>query len=142
MAVWLGVYWCVCWRVPDGVLVCQLQHRSAALTRADCLIGTTFHGLTSSHSATTLYLHSVVHTLVTPGRHPLHQLEARLALRSSRPTAEAVEDEVQAAMAAEAAQLNAVSTQLHARVDAAGQHISHLGAVSAALLQHIADKDR
>jgi hypothetical protein len=72
---------------------------------------------------------------------PLQQLEARLALRSTRPAAETVEDEVQAAMASEAAQLKAVATQLHARVDAAGQQIAHLNSVSAALLRHIADKD-
>jgi hypothetical protein len=74
-------------------------------------------------------------------RVPLQNLEARLALRSTRPAAETVEDEVQAAMASEAAQLKAVATQLHARVDAAGQQIAHLTSVSAALLRHIADKD-
>lgn len=52
-----------------------------------------------------------------------------------------MEDEVQAALAAEAAQLKNVSTQLHARVGAAAQQIAHLNSVSAALLQHIADKD-
>jgi hypothetical protein len=52
-----------------------------------------------------------------------------------------VDDEVQAALAAEATQLNAVSNQLHARVDATSQQICQLNAVSAALLQHISDKD-
>lgn len=75
-------------------------------------------------------------------RYPLQQLEERLALRSGRPATEAVEDEVQAALAAEAAQLNAVSTQLNARLGAAGQQIAQLNSVSAALLQHIADKER
>lgn len=74
-------------------------------------------------------------------RVPLQQLDARLALRSVRPAAEAVEDEVQAALAAAAAQLNAVSAQLNARVAAAGQQIAHLNSVSTALLQHIADKE-
>lgn len=74
-------------------------------------------------------------------RVPLQQLEARLAIRANRPAMESVEDEVQAALAAEAAQLKAVSTQLHARVDAAGQQIAHLNSVSVALLQHIADKE-
>lgn len=75
-------------------------------------------------------------------QYPLQQLEERLALRSGRPATEAVEDEVQAALAAEAAQLNAVSTQLNARLGAAGQQIAQLNSVSAALLQHIADKER
>lgn len=74
-------------------------------------------------------------------RVPLQHLEARFALRAARPAAESVEDEVQAALAAEAAQLKDVSTQLHARVGAAAQQIAHLNLVSAALLQHITDKD-
>lgn len=73
-------------------------------------------------------------------RAPIQQLEARLALRSGRPAAETVEDEVQAALAAEAAQLKGVSSQLHERVNAAGQQIAQLNSVSVALLQHIADK--
>lgn len=72
---------------------------------------------------------------------PLQHLQARFALRATRPAAELVEDDVQAALAAEAAQLKDVSTQLHARVGAAAQQIAHLNSVSAALLQHIADKD-
>lgn len=77
----------------------------------------------------------------TTTRLPLHQLEARLALRSNRPAAEAVEDEVQAAMAAEAAHLTTLTHQLHAHMDAAGQQVQQLRHVSAALLQHIADKE-
>lgn len=85
-------------------------------------------------------LTAVAHVPVSPCRAPLQQLEARLALRASRPAAETVEDEVQAALAAEAAQLKGVSSQLNARVDAAGQQIAHLNSVSVALLQHISDK--
>lgn len=47
---------------------------------------------------------------------------------------------MQAALAAEAAQLKGVFSQLHARVDAAGQQVAQLNSVSVALLQHIADK--
>jgi hypothetical protein len=48
----------------------------------------------------------------------MQQLEARMALRSTRPAAETVADEVQAALEAAATQLRAASTQLRARVDA------------------------
>lgn len=74
-------------------------------------------------------------------RVPLQHLEVCFVLRAARPAAESVEDEVQAALAAEAAQLKDVSTQLHACMGAAAQQIAHLNSVSAALLQHIADKD-
>ncbi|WIA30743.1 hypothetical protein OEZ86_000809 [Tetradesmus obliquus] len=72
---------------------------------------------------------------------PLQQLEARYALRAARPDGEAVEDEVQYALAAEAAQLAAVSAQLSQRVGAADTQISRLDELSAALLQNIADKE-
>jgi hypothetical protein len=72
---------------------------------------------------------------------PLQQLEARYALRAARPDGEAVEDEVQYALAAEAAQLAAVSAQLSQRVDAADTQIARLDELSAALLQNIADKE-
>jgi hypothetical protein len=52
-----------------------------------------------------------------------------------------VEDEVQYALAAEAAQLAAVSAQLSQRVDAADTQIARLDELSAALLQNIADKE-
>lgn len=71
----------------------------------------------------------------------MQQLEARYTLRAARPDGEAVEDEVQYALAAEAAQLAAVSTQLSHRVDAADHQITRLDELSAALLQNIADKE-
>lgn len=74
-------------------------------------------------------------------RVPLQQLEARYALRAARPDSEAVEDEVQYALAAEAAQLAAVSAQLSQRVGAADTQILRLDELSAALLQNIADKE-
>lgn len=74
-------------------------------------------------------------------RVPLQQLEARYALRAARPDSEAVEDEVQYALVAEAAQLAAVSAQLSQRVGAADTQILRLDELSAALLQNIADKE-
>lgn len=96
-------------------------------------------GSTAPYKKTSTAQPCVCHMLLLD-RFPLEQLEARLAVRSNRPAAEAVEDEVQAALAAEAAQLSAVRTQLQARATAAAQHVAHLNSVSAALLQHIADK--
>jgi hypothetical protein len=80
-------------------------------------------------------------SLCAANRVPLQQLEARYALRAARPDGEAVEDEVQYALAAEAAQLAAVSAQLSQRVDAADTQIARLDELSAALLQNIADKE-
>lgn len=71
----------------------------------------------------------------------MQQLQARCSIRTGRPDAEAVADEVQYALAAEAAQLCGVSAQLAQRVDAADAQIAHLDELSAALLRNIADKE-
>jgi len=83
----------------------------------------------------------VVHVLgLLSARLPLQQLEARRHLRAGRPDNEAVQDEVQFAMAAEAAQLAAVTSQLTQRAAEAEQQIASLDELSAALLRNIADK--
>lgn len=74
-------------------------------------------------------------------RAPLQQLEARFSIRAAHPSSAAVDDEVQYALAAEAAQLSGVCTQLAQRVDAADTQIHRLDELSAALLSNIADKE-
>lgn len=83
----------------------------------------------------------VFHVLgLLSARVPLQQLEARRHLRAGRPDNEAVQDEVQFAMAAEAVQLAAVTSQLTQRAAEAEQQIASLDELSAALLRNIADK--
>eukprot|EP00775_Hariotina_reticulata_P005819 gene5819-6060_t len=74
-------------------------------------------------------------------RAPLQQLEVRCHLRAGLPDSEAVQDEVQFAMAAEATRLAAVTLQLTQRAAAADQQIASLDDLSTALLRNIADKE-
>eukprot|EP00879_Flechtneria_rotunda_P022866 GHRR01024165.1.p1 GENE.GHRR01024165.1~~GHRR01024165.1.p1 ORF type:complete len:521 (+),score=220.87 GHRR01024165.1:2182-3744(+) len=78
--------------------------------------------------------------IVQDKQKPLQQHMAHRNLCQGQPESEAVEDGVQHALAAEAAQMAAVSTQLARRIDAAEQQIARLDDLSAALLSIIADK--
>lgn len=76
-----------------------------------------------------------------PRRVPLQQLQARAALRATRPGAEAVRDEVAAALADEEMQLAAVSAQLAQHAGAAERQVMQLDALALALLDNMHDKE-
>lgn len=71
----------------------------------------------------------------------MQQLEARYNIRAAHPGSAAVDDEVQYALAAEAAQLSGVCAQLTQRVVAADAQIMHLNELTTELVRNIADKE-
>ncbi|KIY91644.1 hypothetical protein MNEG_16320, partial [Monoraphidium neglectum] len=73
-------------------------------------------------------------------RAPLEQLKARFDMRRRRPGPEAVADEVESALAAEAAGLAAVARQLERHEAAVGEQVRQLRDVAAALRPGIDDR--
>jgi len=79
------------------------------------------------------------HTPPKP-RAPLEQLQARFDMRRHRPDAEHVSDEVESALAAEAAGLAAVARQLQRHEAAVGEQVRQLRDAAAALRPGIDDR--
>lgn len=75
--------------------------------------------------------------LPPPPRAPLEQLQARFDLRRRRPDKEHVADEVESALAAEAAGLAAVARQLQRHEVAVGEQVGERVGVLAATLGHL-----
>lgn len=66
-----------------------------------------------------------MHDCAGGARGPLAQLQARYSLRRQRPDREAVDDEVEDALAAEAAQLSTITNQLALRAAAVEDQIKY-----------------
>ncbi|KXZ52634.1 hypothetical protein GPECTOR_9g679 [Gonium pectorale] len=74
-------------------------------------------------------------------RGPLAQARERLAVRRARPCREAVNDEVEAALAREVAHLASITQQLSDKISAVDKEISALDASANQLTDNIRDKD-
>ncbi|KAG2492894.1 hypothetical protein HYH03_008808 [Edaphochlamys debaryana] len=74
-------------------------------------------------------------------RGPLAQARERLAVRRARPCRETVNDEVEAALAREVANLSAMTQQLSDKVNAVDREIAALDLAAAQLTDNIGDKD-
>ena len=69
------------------------------------------------------------------------QLAARVALRSQRPPSEVVDDEVEAALQAEALALHAATAHLGARLKAVEAQIAALEDAEAGIQENLGDKE-